>query len=378
MSLPPRATISDYFATLQDPRIDRAKRHKLLDIVTIAICGVICGADTWVDLEDFGKSKEAWFRQFLELPNGIPSHDTFGAVFARLDPDQFQACFLQWVQAIATVTKGQVVAIDGKTARRSQDAPSGKGAIHMVNAWATENRLVLGQAKVDAKSNEITAIPELLRLLAVSGCIVTLDAMGCQTGIARQVLEAGADYVLAVKENQGRLYEDVRDLFAGAQAFGFAGVPYQHRTSLNKGHGRIERRECWTIADEASLGYLRDRHRWAGLKAIAKVTAQREVDGGVTTQTRYYITSLPGDAAQLLHAVRAHWGIENELHWTLDVAFREDDSRVRKDHAPQNLAILRQIALNLLKQESTRQRGIKGKRLIAGWDEAYLLKVLLG
>lgn len=372
------APITEYFADLDDPRVERTKLHKLLDIVAIAICGVICGADTWVDIADFGESKESWFRQFLALPNGIPSHDTFGSVFARLDPDQFRGCFIKWVQAIATVTQGQVIAIDGKTVRRSHDESLGKGAIHMVNAWASTNRLVLGQTKVDDKSNEITAIPELLRLLEVSGCIVTIDAMGCQTEIAQQIVEAGADYVLAVKENQGRLYEDVRDLFEGAQAFGFDGVPHERSASLNKGHGRIEQRACWTIADEASLGYLRDRHRWTGLRSVAKVTAQREVGGQVTDHTRYYITSLSGNAQQVLHVVRAHWGIENELHWTLDIAFREDDSRVRKDHGPQNLAILRQIALNLLKQEATRKRGIKGKRLLAGWDEAYLLKVLLG
>lgn len=378
--MPPVSSVSitDYFANMHDPRIDRTKLHKLQDLVTIAICGVICGADTWVDIEDFGKSKEAWFRRFLELPNGIPSHDTFGSVFARLDPDQFQDCFMQWVQAIVSVTKGQVVAIDGKTARRSHDAPAGKEAIHLVNAWATANRLVLGQAKVDAKSNEITAIPELLRLLDVSGCIVTIDAMGCQREIAQQITEAGADYVLAVKENQGRLHEDVRDLFAGAQALGFDGIPHEHCETLGKGHGRIERRECWTIADEAGLGYLRNRQRWAGLQAVAQVTAYREVGDEITSETRYYITSMSGDAHLVLDAVRAHWRIENELHWTLDVAFREDESRVRKDHAPQNLAILRQIALNLLKQDTSRKRGIKGKRLLAGWDEVYLLKILLG
>lgn len=379
MPFPTTAPLTAYFADLDDPRIDRTKLHKLLDIVVIAICGVICGADTWVDIEDFGKSKEAWFRRFLELPNGVPSHDTFGAVFARLDPDQFQNCFLHWVQAVASVTKGQVIAIDGKTARRSYDRPSGKKAVHMVNAWATANRLVLGQAKVGTKSNEISAIPELLQLLEVSGCIVTIDAMGCQTEIAQQIITAGADYVLAVKENQGTLYDDVRDLFEGAQTFGFDGIPHQHHASLNKGHGRLEQRECWTIADETSLSYLGGRHRWPALRAGARITAEREdAAGEITAQTRYYITSLSGDASQVAHAVRAHWAIENALHWTLDVAFREDDSRVRKDHAPQNLAILRQIALNLLKQETSRKRGVKGKRLLAGWDEGYLLKVLLG
>lgn len=330
-----------------------------------------------MDIELFGQAKKEWFRSFLELPHGIPSHDTFGRIFAHLDPEEFQRSFASWVQAVAEVTKGQVIAIDGKTLRRSHDRGGGKGAIHMVNVWATANGLALGQAKVGEKSNEITAIPLLLRMLDVSGCIVTIDAMGCQKEVARQIVAGGADYVLAVKENQGRLHEDIQDLFSGAAAHAFDGVPHEVWRATTKGHGRVETRECWVIKDPDTLTYVTDQALWQGLAAVVKVSSTRRLGDAVSTESRYYITSLRGTAKRLGQAVRAHWGIENSLHWVLDIAFREDESRVRKDHGPQNLAILRQITLNLLKQEPSKH-SIRGKRLKAGWREDYLLNVLLG
>ena len=374
----PSVSIMDHFADLKDPRIERSKRHQLLDIIAIAICAVICGADSWVHVELFGRSKEEWFRTFLKLPNGIPSHDTFGDVFARLDSEQFQRCFMQWSQAVADLMPGEVVAIDGKTARRSHDQRAGKAAIHLVSAWASANTLTLGQVKTEEKSNEITAIPQLLELLELKGCIVTIDAMGCQKEIAQGILDREADYVLAVKENQGRLYADVRDLFEGAEAFGFQGVPYGYAATLGKDHGRIEQRECWVINDPLSLDYLSTGQEWPSLRSVVKVVCHRHTGEGTTVQPRYYISSLKASAEELLAAVRAHWSIENSLHWSLDVTFREDQCRVRKDQGPQNLAILRQIAHNLLKRETTLKVGIQGKRLQAGWREDYLLKVLLG
>jgi predicted transposase YbfD/YdcC len=370
-------TLLESFASLPDPRVDRTPPHKLLDILAMAILGAICGADTWVDVAAFGHAKEAWLRGFLELANGIPSHDTFGRVFARLDAEQFRACFVDWVKAVAQLTEGQVIAIDGKTARRSHDRVAGREAIHMVSAWATENRLVLGQVKVDAKSNEITAIPELLRLLDLRGCIVTIDAMGCQREIAQQIIRQEGDYVLAVKENQAGLYERVQSIFESAERADYAQIEeHDDCRTVEKGHGRIEIRRCWMISDPAQALYAQSLDFWAGLRSLIKIVSERHVGDQVSTEAHYYITSLLGDARQALHAVRRHWGIENELHWSLDVAFGEDHSRVRKDHAPENLATLRRLALSLLKQERTAKCGLKAKRLMAGWNEAYLLKVL--
>ena len=300
------ASIIDCFATLEDPRIERSKRHKLLDIIAIAICATICGADSWVHIAMFGRSKEEWLRTFLELPGGIPSHDTFGEVFSRLDPEQFQSCFMGWTQKVAQLAQGEVVAIDGKTARRSHDRSRGKGAIHLVSAWASANTMTLGQVKTDEKSNEITAIPWLLELLDLQGCIVTIDAMGCQREIAEQIVGAGSDYVLAVKDNQGQLHDDVRDLFGGAEEFGFEGIPHDYARTMNKGHGRLETRECWAVTDPECLDYLQTGKQWSGLKAAVKITARRETAAGVTVQSRHYISSLDAPAGKLLSAVRSH------------------------------------------------------------------------
>lgn len=378
MEIDPATSIEKHFANLEDPRVERTKLHKLIDILVIAICAVICGADNWEEVELFGQAKEAWFKTFLELPNGIPSHDTFWRVFAKLNPQQFQESFVSWICSVSKVTKGQVVAIDGKTLRRSHDKALGRGAIDMVSAWAAENRLVLGQVKVDEKSNEISAIPELLQVLEISGCIVTIDALGCQKEIAKAILTQEADYVLALKENHDRLYEDVVKLFDDLEASDSKAYAYSQAQTVNKDHGRLETRICHAIADQHILMQLRDAPDWPGLQAVVRVHTKRQKGEDVTEKDRYFISSLTSHAQHLLKAVRTHWSIENELHWVLDIAFREDESRLRKDYGPENFAVLRHIALNLVKQEKTQKASVKGKRLKAGWDEDYLLKILSG
>lgn len=368
-----------HFCDLPDPRVARTQRHCLLDILVIALCALICGADDFVGIMRFGQAKETWFQERLglSLPSGVPSHDTFGRVFARLDPEAFGRCFCAWTQEMHTQTKGQVIALDGKRLRHSFDKASGRGAIYMVSAWASQSRLVLGQVKVDQKSNEITALPRLLEMLDLSGSIVTTDAMGCQKKIAAQVQEQGGDYVLALKENHPRLHAEVQRLFTWGEAEGKADLACDYFESHDYNHGRQEVRRCFVTDQVHWLDETDEPKEWRGLRCLAKVESRRTLEGQTTTECRYFLSSLPANAKQTLGAVREHWGIENSLHWVLDMAFGEDGSRIRKDHAPQNLATLRHLALNLLRQEKMDKTGVKNRRLRAGWDSDYLLKVIL-
>jgi predicted transposase YbfD/YdcC len=376
MSSASAANLTKHFATLTDPRVDRTKEHLLLDIVVIAICAVLAGADGWVAVEAFGHAKEKWLRTFLTLPNGIPSHDTFGRVFAALDPFEFQQGFASWIQAVSQKLKGEIVAVDGKALRRSHDKTLGKNAIHMVSAWASAQHLVLGQRKIDDKSNEITAIPALLKVLALEDCIVTVDALGCQTDIAETIVNQGADYVLAVKENQGKLHEDLKDLFDGAAEVAFREVPHTYDRQVTKDHGRLEIRDCWVLTDQEYLDFVRRHEAWKNLGSLIRIRTEVRRGRKRSEETRYFISSLQATPLEILCAVRGHWGIENGLHWILDVAFREDDSRVRHDHAAENLAVLRHIALNLLNRARNGNDSIKTMRLRAGWDETFLAQLI--
>lgn len=374
MARPAPMPLAAHFAQLPDPRVRRTRRHALVDILVITVCAVICGADDWVAIARFGRAKRRWFRQFLALPHGIPSHDTFGRVFAALDPAAFHTAFLAWVQSVATELPEEVIAVDGKTLRRTFDTAAQKAALHLVSAWATAQGLCLGQVKTAAHSNEITAIPKLLEVLALRGRIVSIDAIGCQPAIARQIRAQGGDYVLSLKANQARLHEEVRALFADAEAHGWRDLPGTTVETVEADHGRLEVRRAWATDDLLCLGA---RRRWPGLRSVFRVDAERTIGDRTSCETRYFISSLPADAAHLARVVRAHWTIENGLHWVLDVALNQDQTRIRTGHAPENLATLHHIALNLLKQERTEKLGIKNKRLAAGWDHDYLLRVIM-
>jgi predicted transposase YbfD/YdcC len=356
-----------YFAELKDPRVERTREHLLAEILLIAIAAILSGANGWNEIENYGKAKRAWLSSFLRLPGGIPSHDTFNRVFAALDAEELEKGFAAWVGSIARLTAGEVVAIDGKTLRGTRTT-AGKAMVHMVSAWANSNNLVLGQRKVEDKSNEITAIPKLLKALELSGAVVTVDAIGCQKSIAGQIVEQGADYVLAVKENQPRLLADIKDSFRMLAAESIV-------EDVDCGHGRVERRACSVLGD---LSLLDEPGQWASLQGLVRIEAERyhKATGKCEREVRYYITSLKPDAARLNSAIRQHWGIENKLHWVLDVGFSEDLSRKRAGHTAQNYSILTRIALNLLKQDKTCKLGIHGKRLQAAWDHDYLLRLL--
>jgi predicted transposase YbfD/YdcC len=362
-----------HLSVVEDPRDALKRRHKLIDMLAIAVAAVLCGADTWVAIAAFGRAKERWLRTFLDLPHGIPAHDTFGRVFALLDPQALEECFRAWVASIRRVLPEEIVAIDGKSVRRSHDRGAGLGPLHMVSAWAVANRVVLGQVATDAKSNEIEAIPRLLDTLRLAGCIVTIDAMGCQTKIAEKIVERGGDYVLALKGNQETLAAEVEEAFVDADAKDYAGLDSGFIETVERGHGRTETRRYRTLSD---LSGVPRSALWKGMNMIGMVESRREVAGKVSSEVRYFIGSIGTDVERFARAVRGHWGIENDLHWSLDVAFAEDASRVRERNARENFAVLRHIALTRLKNDTSIKSGIKTKRLAAGWNEDYLAKLL--
>lgn len=357
----------DFFTEIEDPRIERCKDHLLEDIIFITIASVICGAETWNDIENYGNAKKEWLKKYLTLANGIPSHDTFNRLFSALDPSRLEESFMNWIKSVAELTSGEIVSIDGKTIRGSRDSGS-KSFVHMVSAWANTNHLLLGQVKVDNKSNEITAIPKLLEVLELTGCIVTIDAMGCQTEIAEKIIRKGADYILSVKGNQGLLEEGILDTIRFVK-------PVDEFEETDFGHGRIEQRKCSVFTD---FSLIENASKWTNLKSVVKIEATRTIKatGKEEKETRFYITSLEPEAMKIAKGVRGHWGVENSLHWVLDVSFGEDKSMKHNQNAIENFSIITRIALNLVKKEASKKRSVKGKRLDAGWDNDYLLKIL--
>ena len=359
-------TFESMLANLTDPRIERCKLHTLEDIIALTIIAVICGAESWESIEDFGRSKRKFLKTILQLPNGIPSHDTIERLFKRLDSTQFEKCFIAWTNQLRNKTDGQLISIDGKSVNGSQDVINGKFAVHMVSAWCAENQIVLGQVKTHSKINEIEAIKQLLDLLDLEGCVITIDAMGCQKDIAKRIVEKKAEYILAVKDNQSTLKEEISSLFNCIK-------PQTIDEQVEKNHGRIETRKCEVINH---LDLLDCKVEWMGLKSIIKISAERNIKNKITSEQRYYISSEENTAVHFNDKVRAHWGVENSLHWILDVQFHEDLSRKRKDNAAENFTIIRRIALNKLKNHKYKRFGVNNKRLKAAWDNEFLLEVL--
>lgn len=367
--------LQGYFSEIEDPRVERSRAHKLMDILMISILAVIAGAKGWEDIETYALSKQAWLGKFLALPSGIPCPDTFRRVFERIDPQAFERCFQRWVGELVNQLGAQVIPIDGKTVKGSYDREQQKTALHVVSAWASEHRLVLGQVKVSDKSNEITAIPALLELLDLAGCIITIDAMGTQTAIAAQIHQAKADYVLSLKANHPTLYGQVKVWFETAQAQGFAGIEVSVDKRTESGHHRIKTRQVCCVS-VTQLPPLHQQEAWMGLQSVVMVVRTRQLWNKTTHEVQFYLTSLESDAATVGRAIRLHWGIENKLHWTLDVTFAEDACRVRSAHAPQNLSLLRRIALNALNREQSFRRSTRQKSNRTAMDDDYMLKVL--
>jgi predicted transposase YbfD/YdcC len=362
-------SLFEHIRIISDPRAEKNKRHSVEAIVFIAICAVICGAESWVDLQRYGELKKEWLSKHVDLSRGIPSHDTFGRFFALLNPKEFQEGFLGWIRRIEDKTQGRIVSLDGKSIRRSHDRSNGKEALHLVHAWASENHMLLGENKTDAKSNEITAIPELLKLLDLEGAIVTVDAMGTQKEIAGKIQGQKGDYVMALKGNHGVFHEEARQYWKDPELRKEA----DYYETTEKGHGRLEQRRHWSTED---LSWFADKAKWPGLKSFACVESERTVQGQTSLERRYYLSSLKADAQELARSVRAHWSVENNLHWVLDVVFREDESRVRIGHAAENFALLRRMALSLLKKDKTSKDSLKGKRFSAGLNDGFLEKIL--
>lgn len=371
-----KQSLSEHFKALDDPRIKRKPDHLLIDIVAIAILAVLSGANDMVAIETYGKAKQDWLKTFLELPNGIPSHDTFSRVLALLNPKQLHECFLSWVQLLTDELAIKVINLDGKTARGSYDREKSLKALHTVSAWASEHHLVLAQQRVESKSNEITAIPELLNLLDIKGAIITLDAMGTQRSIAAQIIEQGGDYILALKGNQGTLHNQVKAFFTAAQHSQWEGIDVSYNESTEVGHHRIEHRQVWAVPS-SQVPDLPNLSKWRGLTTVVMVKRERRLWNKTTIEVCFYITSLAADATLLAQSIRSHWGIENSLHWVLDVTFREDRSRIRNGHGPENIGLLRRLSLNLLKREPSKQ-SITQKRYRAAMDNDFVVKVLLG